>query len=161
MRGAVGVAGLLAASALAGCTTLEELDPLRIACEDARVREAGWCEGGRGAEGTEGTLGSGGPPSSPRIAAGPGRVVWSHEAQGAYERWDFDWESPGRARVAWSAEGSGGISVAVRAGGNVLYRSEPGSSGGGELLAGRPGAWTVDVDLANFAGQARVELASA
>lgn len=151
MRAALAL--LLALPALAGCASLEELDPMVMACREAAVQDAGWCGGVPVGDG------KGEVPAGPKVERTAEGVAWSHALDGAHDRHTFAWDSPAKARLSWSGTGSGGMRVAVRdAAGNALYNSSPGASGGGEVLAGKAGSWSVALDFDNFAGAARVEL---
>lgn len=153
MRAALAL--LVAFPVLAGCSSLDQLDPMVMACKEAAVRDAGWCGAVPVGDGGEAPVG----PKVERTADG---ITWSFEAAGEHARHSFGWDSPGKARLTWSGAGTGGMRVAVRdAAGNALYSSIPGASGGTELLAGRTGAWSAAIDFDNFAGAARVELRAA
>lgn len=155
----------LLAAALAGCTGMEEYDPMAMACQDERVQQAGWCDGSFGGPppATGGAKASAAPAEGgvAKVQLTEQGAVWTYRAEGEHERKSFAWDSPGKARLTWRSAGSGGIRVAVQAAGGTLYDSDPGQAGDSALLAGREGAWTVTIDVDNFAGEARVELAAA
>lgn len=153
MRAALAL--VLTLPALAGCASLEELDPMAMACREAPVQEAGWCGGtGGSAEAAA--------PDQPKVEASADGVRWTHDLAGSHGRFSFAWDSPGQAQVSWAGVGSGGMWVSVRdAGGNTLYNSAPNAGGDAQRLVGRAGLWTVSLDFDNFAGHARAELRAA
>jgi hypothetical protein len=161
MRGLVAVA-LAGVALVAGCTGFEEYDPMKIACDDPKVQQAGWCDGSVDIGGLSPPTGEGNQqaaPQGPRIETTADGVAWSHDLSGFHGRFSFGWESPGRATLGWSGAGSGGMAIALRdAQGNPLYTSGGGAAGGSEVLAGRAGSWTVDLDFDNFSGHATVGL---
>jgi hypothetical protein len=147
------------ALALAGCAS-PELDPMAMACEDARVQQAGWCGGALDLSGSAAGGAGAAAPQGPALQRTAEAASWTLQAKEESGRHTFAWDSPGRVRLSWQGLGAGDMAVMVQGPGGTVYESRSGQVADSETLASS-GPLTIAITLNNYRGEAKVELRAA